>query len=126
MESLEQLKVEDSGGTQEKKEFDPQKKRLPMQPTKIGELPEKGRIVVIGTVVDFSEGSIVIDDGTGSIVGRISENTIRENEPQKGSLVRAIGRLQDKEMLTEIIQDFSGFDVASYDTAAKMYQEVVQ
>lgn len=102
-----------------------QRKRLPMQPTKIGDLPAKGRVAVIGRVVDFTDNSMIVDDGTGSIIGIVNGETHRESDPEKGSLIRAIGKMQDNQMLTEIIQNFTDFDTESYDKAAQAFRSEV-
>jgi len=73
------------------------------------------RVSIVGTVVrkNTTKYSMIVDDGTGEI--EIYTDTLFDI----GNLVRVVGRIfkDDTSRLcinAEIIQDFSGFDVALY------------
>ncbi|MCK4432488.1 MAG: replication protein RepA [Methanomicrobia archaeon] len=73
------------------------------------------RVSIVGTVVrkNTTRYSMTMDDGTGEI--EVYADTLFEI----GNLVRVIGRIFKNDTLrlcinAEIIQDFSGFDVALY------------
>ncbi len=73
------------------------------------------RVSIVGTVVrkNTTRYSMTTDDGTGEI--EVYADTLFEI----GNLVRVIGRIFKNDTLrlcinAEIIQDFSGFDVALY------------
>ncbi|MBI5355608.1 MAG: hypothetical protein HZB68_04100 [Candidatus Aenigmarchaeota archaeon] len=103
-----------------------QKKRLPAVPSKASALPESGRVSVIGTLVDFDDDSLVIDDGTGSVTGRLSDETIKNCVLDKGGIFRLIGRMSGNEVTAEIIQDFNGFDSKLYEKALEMFRKEVK
>ncbi|HDN81507.1 MAG TPA: replication protein RepA [Methanomicrobia archaeon] len=73
------------------------------------------RVSIVGTVVrkNTTKYSMIVDDGTGEI--EVYTDTLFDI----GNLVRVIGRIfkDDTSRLSinaEIVQDFSGFDVALY------------
>lgn len=73
------------------------------------------RVSIVGTVVrkNTTKYSMIVDDGTGEI------EVYTETLFDIGNLVRVIGRIfkDDTSRLSinaEIVQDFSGFDVALY------------
>lgn len=103
-----------------------QKKRLPAVPSKASSLPDSGRVSVIGTLVDFDDDTILIDDGTGSVTGRLSEETVKNCSLEKGGTFRMIGRISGNEVTTEIIQDFKGFDSKLYEKAIEVFKKEVK
>lgn len=103
-----------------------QKKRLPAIPSKVSSLPESGRVSVIGTLVDFDDDSVIIDDGTGSVACRLSEETIKNCPLEKGGVLRVIGRMSGNDITAEIIQDFNGFDAKLYDKAMGIFKMEVK
>ncbi len=98
---------------------------MTIAPAKAGSLPEAGRVAVIGTVLDLDEGMIVLDDGTGSVTGRLSETTIKNGQIDKGVLARVVGRLGSGELDVEIIQNFDGFDTELYEKALEAFRKEV-
>jgi len=73
------------------------------------------RVSIVGTVVrkNTTKYSMIIDDGTGEI--EVYADALFDI----GNLVRVIGRIFKNNTLglsinAEIVQDFSGFDVALY------------
>ncbi|HDM22843.1 MAG TPA: replication protein RepA [Methanomicrobia archaeon] len=73
------------------------------------------RVSIVGTVVrkNTKKYSMIIDDGTGEI--EVYSDTLFNI----GDLIRVIGRVFKDENMSlcinaEVLQDFSGFDVALY------------
>lgn len=105
--------------------MEPEKKRLTIMPAKAASLPASGRVEVIGTLVDLSPESLVVDDGTGSAVAKLSLQTIRYGSVGKGKTASVIGRLKGKEMMAEIVRDFSLLDISLYQKAKDFFEREV-
>jgi phospholipid N-methyltransferase len=97
-----------------------QYKRMPAKPRKIADIiPEEDiRVQLMGTVIDFSESVMVIDDGQSTANMAIDEKTIMSPGIHSGILVRAFCRvipLESRyELRAEIIQDMSKIDIDLY------------
>jgi len=87
-------------------------RRFPAVEKKIEDItPEDTRVSIIGTIIDKSEGSITIDDGTGTI--EVTFNDTEALEP--GKLVRVVGKIGGEGfVIGEAVQDFSNFNLGLY------------
>ncbi len=79
----------------------------------------KGRIAVIGTVVNKNNElfSFILDDGKAQVL--VLTNNIDEFEQlEEGKLARVLGKTvgegEETEILADVVQDFSGFDLELY------------
>ncbi|MBN2202642.1 MAG: hypothetical protein JW700_00435 [Candidatus Aenigmarchaeota archaeon] len=98
------------------------KRRLPAKEKEIGSIqPEFDvRLRLMGTVIDSSPNSVVIDDGTGKV------EIFLEKEPSvnQGQLVKVITRIIPTiggfECRGEALQDMNGFDIDLYKKAKEI------
>ena len=95
----------------ERKPFEFQ--RHPATPKKIADINGNDvRVRISGTVLDFTNSIIVLDDGTGRA------EIVSEIPAKEGSFVRVFARvlaLEDRyELRAELIQDLSGTDKNLY------------
>lgn len=79
----------------------------------------KGRIAVIGTVVNKNNElfSFILDDGKAQVL--VLTNNIDEFEQlEEGKLARVLGKTvgegEETEILADVVQDFLGFDLELY------------
>lgn len=93
-----------------------QYRRLPAKPRKISDIsPEKDiRVRLLGRVIDKQNGTVVIDDGSGS-----AEVVVEDLESvSQNDLVRVFCRVMPLEsgfeLRAEIIQNMNNFDLDSY------------
>lgn len=92
-----------------------QYKRQPALPVKIRDIsPERHfRVRVQGTVLDVSDGLIVVDDGTGKAEIRAEQDVLTAAQP--GDAVRVFARVLPLELgyelHAEIVQDISALDL---------------
>ena len=81
------------------------------------------RVNILGTVVDYSDNLIVLDDGTGKI------NATFEYKPpvRQGQLVRVMGRImpleEGVELQGEVCQDFSKIDRELWNKVSTMWEK---
>jgi len=98
------------------------RRRLPSVEKSIADIqPETDvRVRLIGTVIDTTPNSVVIDDGTGKLEIYLGE----EPNVKQGQLVRVITRvlplIDGFECRGEAIQDLDGFDLDLYKKARKL------
>jgi hypothetical protein len=90
------------------------KRRLPAKEKQINEITSNDiRVRVIATVVDVSENSIVVDDGTGKL-----EIGFENPDVRIGQLVKVIVRIfptgDGFEAKGECLQVLNGFDIKLY------------
>ncbi len=97
-------------------------KILPSREKCVSEItPEDTKVRIIGVVVDVTENSLVIDDGTGKLEVILGEYSKVGDEIKKikiGSVVRVIARLYHTDSGTkafcDVIQECSSLDVNLY------------
>lgn len=95
-------------------------KRAAAKPKKINAIkPEEDiRVQIFGTVVDFSDSSVIIDDGEATAELAIGEKTAFAGELRNGMLLRAFCRVipidYNYSLQAEILQDMSGIDIDLY------------
>ncbi len=100
------------------------KRRLPSIEKSIADIqPESDvRVRLMGTVIDTTPNSIVIDDGTGKVDVYFGEDT----NVRQGQYVRVITRILPQidgfECRGEAIQDLTGFNLKLY----KKTREIVK
>jgi len=100
------------------------KKRLPAKEKLVSEiLPNDIRVRILGTVIDKSEGAIVLDDGSGRL-----EVVTEGQAPEMGKMVRVVTRILPMtggfEARAECVQDMTGFDVELYRRARDVAKNV--
>ncbi len=86
-------------------------RRMPSVEKAIAEIrPDDIRVAVTGTVIDFQEGFMVLDDGTGQASISVEDS----KGVERGKLVRVLGRVIPTEggfeIQAEVVQDMSGLD----------------
>ncbi|MEM5814581.1 MAG: replication protein RepA [Candidatus Aenigmatarchaeota archaeon] len=98
------------------------KKRVPSAERRIADIsPDKDiRVRLLGTVLDASESTILLDDGTGKAEVQFdSSEEIAGLE--RGQLVRVVARvlplIDGFALRGEAVQDMSGFDMQLYKRA---------
>lgn len=95
------------------------RRRLPSVEKSIADIqPESDvRVRLIGTVIDSTSNSIVIDDGTGKVEVYFGD----EHDIKQGQMVRVITRILPQidgfECRGEAIQTLNGFDLKLYKKA---------
>ena len=100
------------------------RRRLPSVEKSIADIqPETDvRVRLIGTVIDTTPNSIVVDDGTGKIEIYFGE----EKNVKNGQLVRVITRIlpliDGFECRGEAIQSLDGYDLDLYKKARKIFK----
>jgi hypothetical protein len=96
------------------------KKRLPAKEKPVSEiLPNDIRVRILGTVIDRSENSMFVDDGSGRL------EILTEGQPAEvGKMVRVVTRILPMtggfEARAECVQDMAGFDVELYRRAREI------
>ena len=75
------------------------------------------RVRILGTILDASEGTILIDDGTGK--AEVQFDTVEETANlQRGQMVRVVARvlplIEGFALRGEAVQDMSGIDLQLY------------
>ncbi|MEM4714212.1 MAG: hypothetical protein QXQ79_01575 [Candidatus Nanoarchaeia archaeon] len=95
-------------------------RRAPAIPMLISELNAKvGRVAIVGTIVSRNQeiGSIVIDDGTGSVLVLLN-NPADTSKYTEGQIVLVHGKIwgseNEIEIQGELIRDFSKIDLELY------------
>jgi len=88
---------------------------LPSVDRKISEIKEDDiRVRVLGTVIDKTDKSIAVDDGTGKITANFEESINTELK----QMVRVFGRViitaEGPELQGEVLQDMSKLDMELY------------
>jgi len=102
----------------------PAPQRMPAKERKISEIGgEDTRVSIVGTVVDFKENILAVDDGTGKI-------DVSFEEPpnvKTGQLVRIFGRVialeGGFELQGEAWQDFSQADLGLWRRVSEMWEK---
>jgi uncharacterized protein YdeI (BOF family) len=88
-----------------------------------GIAPEDTRVSIVGTVVDFKENILVVDDGSGKIDVSFEEGP----QVNSGQLVRILGRVISMEggveLQGEVQQDFSGADLDLWRKTCSLWEE---
>jgi len=100
------------------------KKRLPAKEKLVSEIQQNDiRVRILGTVIDKSEGAIVLDDGSGRL-----EIVTEGQAPEMGKMVRVVTRILPMtggfEARAECVQDMTGFDVELYRRARDVAKKV--
>ncbi len=100
------------------------KKRLPAKEKLVSEiLANDIRVRILGTVIDKSEGSIILDDGSGRL-----EALMEGQAPEMGKMVRVVARILPMtggfEARAECVQDMAGLDVELYRRAREIANKV--
>lgn len=100
------------------------KKRLPAKERLISEvLPNDIRVRILGTVIDKSEDSIILDDGSGRL-----EILTEVQSAEAGKMVRVVTRILPMtggfEARAECVQDMTGFDVELYRRARDVAKNI--
>lgn len=98
--------------------------RMPAKERKISEVgTEDTRVSIVGTVVDFKENILAVDDGTGKIDASFEEAPT----VNPGNLVRLLGRVIPLEggfeLQGEVCQDFSKADVELWRKVSDMWEK---
>ncbi len=100
----------------------PMKKRVASAEKRIADIsPDKDiRVRILGTVLDASEGTILIDDGTGK--AEVQFDSAEETASlERGQLVRVIARvlplIDGFALRGEAVQDMGGLDLQLYKRA---------
>ncbi len=88
-------------------------RRMPAIQKTIKEITEKDvRIRLVGTVIDYQSGSILLDDGTGQA------EIVSEQPVETGNFVRIFTRVlqleNSYELRAEVVQDLSHMDKRLY------------
>ncbi len=88
-------------------------RRMTAAPKAIRDINEKDiRLRLVGTVIDYQNGSIMLDDGTGQA------EIVSETPAKVGSFIRIFTRvlqLENKyELRAEVVQDLSDVDKRLY------------
>ena len=88
---------------------------LPSVERKVSDIKEEDiRVRVLGTVVDKTDTSVVVDDGTGNIMANFEEPI----KAEMNQLVRVFGRVistaDGKELQGEVLQNMTGLDMELY------------
>jgi hypothetical protein len=102
------------------------KRRLPSVEKSIADvLPESDvRVRLIGTVIDTTSNSVIIDDGTGKIEVYFGE----ELSVKQGQLVRVVTRIMPLidgfECRGEILQNLEGFNLGLYRKARELVKNI--
>ena len=102
------------------------KRRLPSVEKSVADIqPETDvRVRIIGTVIDTTPSSVVIDDGTGKIEVYFGE----EFDVKQGQLVRVVTRIvpliDGFECRGEILQTLEGFDLEMYKKARSIVKNI--
>ena len=101
----------------------PASQRMPTKERKISDIDSGDpRVSIVGTVVDFSNNIVAVDDGTGKIDASFEEIP----EVKTGQLVRIFGRAiaveGGHEIQGEVCQDFSGADIGLWRKASELWE----
>jgi hypothetical protein len=102
------------------------KRRLPSVEKSIADIqPESDvRIRLIGTVIDTTPNSVIIDDGTGKLEVYFGE----ELNVKQGQRVRVVTRIvpliDGFECRGEVLQTLDGFDVGLYKKAREIVKNI--
>lgn len=86
----------------------------------------KGKYSVIGSVLEVSDDTITINDGTGELKLKILPTTVKPENIKEGSQIRALGYIESKGdyLRAVIIQDLSGVDLNLYQKIREMEQQI--
>ena len=88
---------------------------LPSVDRKVSEIKEDDiRVRVLGTVVDKSESSVVVDDGTGKITANFDGPVKAELNQRVRIFGRVITTAEGRELQGEVLQDMSKLDMELY------------
>ena len=88
-------------------------RRMPAVQKTIREITEKDiRLRLVGTVIDYQNGSLLLDDGTGQA------EIVSEQPVKTGNFVRVFTRVlqleNNYELRAEVVQDLSNMDKQLY------------
>lgn len=100
------------------------KRRLPAVEKSISEINQQDiRVKLLGMIIDRTESSIILDDGSGKI------EIFFDNVPEiKGNLIRVIARvfplIDGLECRGEVVQNLEGFDISLYKRAKEIIKGI--
>ena len=102
----------------------PASQRMPSKERKISEIGgEDPRVSIVGTVVDFKDNILAVDDGTGKIDATFEELP----DVKTGQLVRIFGRAiaveGGFELQGEVCQDFGSADIALWRKVSELWED---
>jgi hypothetical protein len=104
------------------------KKRIAAAERRIADIaPDKDiRVRILGTVLDASEGTILVDDGSGK--AEIQFDTAEETANlERGQLVRVVARvlplIDGFALRGEAVQDLGGFDLQLFKRAKEIISQ---
>lgn len=105
------------------------KKRLPAKEKLISEIAQNDiRVRVLGTVIDRSEGSVVVDDGSGRLEIFLDGQPFESDAMSLGKMARIVTRVLPItggfEARAECVQNMSGFDVELYRRAKDIAKNI--
>jgi hypothetical protein len=97
---------------------------MPAKERKISEIGgEDPRVSIVGTVVDFKDDILAVDDGTGKIDVSFEELP----DVKTGQLVRIFGRAiaveGGFELQGEVCQDFGSADMALWRKVSELWED---
>lgn len=98
------------------------RRRLPSVEKSIADiLPESDvRVRLIGTVIDNTPNSVVIDDGTGKVEVYFGEETDVKQGQRVRIITRILPQIDDFECRGEAIQSLEGFNLNLYKKAREI------
>jgi hypothetical protein len=98
---------------------------LPSVDRKVSEIKEDDmRVRVLGTVIDKTETSVVIDDGTGTVTANFEEPVQTEVNKQARVFGRVVNTSGGLELMGELVQDMSGLDTELRKRVDELWQKV--
>ena len=102
----------------------PAPQRMPTKERKISEIGgEDPRVSIVGTVVDFKDNILAVDDGTGKIDVSFEELP----DVKTSQLVRIFGRAiaveGGFELQGEVCQDFGSADIALWRKVSELWED---
>lgn len=102
------------------------KRRLPSVEKSIADIqPETDvRVRIIGTVIDTTPSSVVIDDGTGKIEVYFGEDYGVKQGQQVRVVTRIVPLIDGFECRGEILQTMEGFDLPLYRKAREIVKNI--
>jgi uncharacterized protein YdeI (BOF family) len=94
-------------------------------PKKVAEISRKDKKVsVVGEVVDATEDSFILDDGTGKIEVFFDEEASAGSEKvAKGKTIRAFCSIDGEQLKPDVVQDMTGADLNLLKTVDDLYSK---
>ena len=77
------------------------------------------KVRILGTVISRKDNALVIDDGTGTIDVRADKT----DDISEGQKVRVFGRIANKTLFAEIIQDMTRLNIDLYNKAKDRWKD---